>query len=50
MRGLSSLDIIDVEEVRIKKSLDDACYNGDWLEVSLRKVTVQPIRDVQGSV
>lgn len=44
------LGVVDVEEVRVEYRLDETGNDRDGIEPALSEVTVQPVRDVEGSV
>lgn len=44
------LGIVYPEKVGIKDCLNDAGDPGDWIDISLEKVSIQPIRDVEGTI
>ena len=44
------LGIVYPEKVGVKDCLDDAGDPGDRIDISLEKVSVQPIRDVERSI
>lgn len=44
------LRVVDIEEIRIQECLDYTCHNWIWLKAALCKITIQPIRDIEGTI
>ena len=47
---MQDFGVVNVEEVGVEDSLDEACNHGNGIKVALGKVAVYPVEDVQGAV